>query len=772
MKFSEICRKLVPSGVLLSALAVLYSVTPVHNGNFFWHLRNGLDIVETGEIRTEDPFTWTRMGANWIQHEWLAEYAMALAWIHGGESGPVLLKAFLIGLSVLLAFRASVRAGGDPAFAFLFGAAWLALAQPRWIARPHIFSIFFFSVYLYVLSFRIQKPWKLALVLFPVQVLWVNVHAGFVMGIFLASVPAMDRLMHREWKSFLSWTLAPVILIAASGIHPNGFRTLEYLPAFLAMPLYKETIREWWSPFDPRYAPLKTISRTALLFTGLTLATAAVTALFRKTVHRGRIAALSILTAATVFAARNGELLAPAMLAWIPGMTRIKLSRKTIIIPALLLLAVPFLYGVPREVGPAKHLGTGVDWTVYPVEAADFLNTYPELLSRAVLFNTNEISGYLEFRFGEDLLLFMDGRCLIYPESFYRTYLSLCFDTVPNYRKEQYRLFQMYGFNLIVSSIPEEESCVYLAAMLPNWVTVYTDQLTTVYAEKQFLEEIGLEEIAYRYFDPFDPAEFMSKPLYLVPSASLEELRSFRENTGSAMLDAHIAALEYRENGNSQLQYDTARDQPGYTLRCWQCCRQGDLQGAELNAGLSGDAQLEAAVRILGGGQLEENEYLLGIRSAGMVRSEQAETALEITALWVTGQQTEALEMAEANIDSLPGWGVAQCGMLYSLAGDRETALELAERALEIRQGPVVLERIARIQALEGNCLSAVDFCRAALEKSPGFTGARLLLADCLWNMSMVTEAVMEYETIVQAGLQLPAYAEQRLELAGLLENR
>lgn len=771
MRFSKICRKLADPGLLLASVAVLYSVTPVHNGNFFWHLRNGIDIVETGEIRTEDPFTWTRQGTCWIQHEWLAESAMAVAWKGLGEAGPVLLKAVLVGLSVLLAFRASVKAGGDPAFAFLFGAAWLALAQPRWIARPHVFSIFFFSVYLYVLSMKIKKPWKFLLLLLPIQVLWVNVHAGFVMGFFLAGIPALNELLHGRWKRFASWSLPPVALVAASGIHPNGFRTLEYLPSFLSMPLYKDSIREWWSPFDPRYAPLKSVSRTALLLIGLTVSTAALAAMFRKTIHRGRSAALAILAAATVFAARNGELLAPAMLAWIPGMTDLKLSRKWIFLPALLLAAVPFLYGVPREVGPPRPLGASVDWSVYPVGVADLLDRNPELMDNSVLFNTNEISGYLEYRFGERLPLFIDGRCLIFPEDFYMDYLKLCFATIPGYREEQLRLFGKYGFNLLIFNTPDEGSSVYLAAELPNWVHIYTDRLTTVYATRQLLEESGSEHLGFRYFDPFDPLEFMEKPLYLVPSRALEELLLHRERTGTTALDAHITAIQYREGGDPGISYQPEESPAGYTIACWENCRSGDLQEAMENAILSGDGQLETAVRILSGGGLGENEYLLGISSAGMIRSPAALAALEISALWVTGQQDRALEMAEANLDSLPGWGAAQCGMLYSLAGDGEKALELADRALETRRGPVVLERVARIHALEGDYEAAADYCTEALGISPGFTGARLLLGDCLWNMSMVTEASMEYETIVRSGHDLPGYASERLELAELIDN-
>lgn len=750
-------------------LAVLYSITPVHNGNFFWHLRNGIDVVTTGEIRTEDPFTWTRQGVCWIQHEWLAEAAMALSWLHGGESGPVILKALLVGLSVLLAFRASVRAGGDPAFAFLFGAAWLALAQPRWIARPHVFSIFLFSVYLYILSFQIRKPWKLALVLFPFQVLWVNIHAGFVMGIFLASVPAMDKLLHGKWKDFLKWTMPPLVLLAASGIHPNGFRTLEYLPSFLAMPLYKETIREWWSPFDSRYAPLKAISRAALVFSGLTGATAVLMAFAAKKVNRGRTAALAILTASTVFAARNGELLAPAMLAWVPGMLKLKLPVKAVLIPALALAAVPFIYGVPRDVGPPRQLGTGVDWSVYPVELSDLLQEHPEILEKSVLFNTNEVSGYLEYRFGERLPLFMDGRCLIFPESFYREYLDLCFPTSPDYRSRQYRLFQRFGFNLIIHNTPVPGSSVHLAAILPDWIPLYTDRLASVYAKRDLLGEAYDNGLGFRHFDPLDPAEFLGRPLYFIPSSALEELLLQRDQLGTDILDSCISALEFRENPE---RISCSGTVPAvYTLRCWQSCRDGDTEAAAFYAMLSGDEQLQIAVRILQGGDLRPGESLMGIGLPNAPTASGAKKTMIITALWVTGQQSLALETAALQLDSLPPWGIAQCGMLYSLAGCGETAVELARKALEKARGPIVLERAARTLFLEGDNASAAVLLREALSLSPGFEGARLLLADCLWNSNMVMEASMEYETIVENGRQLPAYASQRLELAYSLKE-
>jgi len=770
LKISEKFSESVRLCWLLTLIAVLYSVTPIHNGNIFWHLRNGIDIVETGEIRTADPFTWTRHGAYWIQHEWLAEVALALSWIHIGEAGPVLLKALFIGLSIFFVFKASVKNGADPGLAFVFGALWLTLAQPRWIARPHFFSIFFFSLYLYILSFRFRKPWKLALILLPAQILWVNVHAGFVMGLFLASVPAMTRLLSGRFKEFVKWLLPPVALLLACGIHPNGFRTLEYLPAFLAQPLFKQSIREWWSPFDPRYAPEKAISRTALLFSFLTLGTTALLVRFSKGIDRGKLLALSILVVATVFAARNGELLAPAMLAWVPAMLTLKIPEKISYFAALILLVIPFTYGVPREIGPPKELGAYVDWTVYPVDLANLLEEHPPLLENAVLFNTNEISGYLEYRFGERFPLFVDGRCLLFPEAFHWDYLMITEAPGEGYRSLQYNLFHRYGFNLLIYNTRNPNSSVYLAAKLPEWVPIRIDGLTSTYASWDLLRETELESLAFRYFDPLDPSEFLTTPLYLIPMFSLDELKRQRDQTGAQILDVVVESIHFRQDPTFA---SVTADNPGtwsYTLDCWNACRAGNLESAAVSAELTGDPALQAAVSYLQTGELQTGEGIIGI-TTDIAQSQWVERTTLITALWVTGQQTEALSMADCSMDSLPPWGIAQCAWLYSLSGRQEHAEELTELALSKAQGPVIMEKAARVFRTGGNYLQAIEFCRRALAMSPAYAEARLLLANSLWELNRIEEAGVEYLWFEEAGMPLPEYARERLLLLKELGN-
>src|SRR4030042_6750200 len=41
--------------------------------DFWWHLRTGQFIVETGSIPKAAPFSYTAAGSPWIAHEWLSD---------------------------------------------------------------------------------------------------------------------------------------------------------------------------------------------------------------------------------------------------------------------------------------------------------------------------------------------------------------------------------------------------------------------------------------------------------------------------------------------------------------------------------------------------------------------------------------------------------------------------------------------------------------------------------------------------------------------------
>ncbi|MBN1433869.1 hypothetical protein JW921_03860, partial [Candidatus Fermentibacterales bacterium] len=437
--------------ILLIGVCALYSMFPISNGNFFWHIRNGEDIVQSLHIRTTDPFTLTRQGCEWLQAEWLAEVLLYLPWSLAGGAGVVILKMAVICTTVLLCLRAARARGASPEAAVLVAVVALSVAHGRWIARPHIFTDLFFALYLVVLGRSGRRLSRDLALILPLQVLWVNLHAGFTMGLFLLGLDVLDPLFSRAWRLLRDRALLLLASIAVCGVHPNGYGSIRYTTSFLHQGLFRESIREWWSPFDPRFQPGHPFSRTALAFILVCVALVLALVFARKRLKLSRCVGLAALVAASSFAARNLELLALAMIAWIPPL----LPRVRAWVPSLLLLlaalVVP-LHGIPREFGPPRSPGLGVQWDVYPVGLADFLERNDVTGN---VFNSNEIAGYLEYRLGESLPLFMDGRCLLYPEDLFAEYLVLATapDSIP--APLQVRLLDEWDINLILTDWPD-----------------------------------------------------------------------------------------------------------------------------------------------------------------------------------------------------------------------------------------------------------------------------------------------------------------------------
>ena len=108
-------------------------------------------------------------------------------------------------------------------------------------------------------------PWLLAFL--PAQVLWVNMHGGFVQGLALLAVFAAGesvgwvraRLfgLRRDTAlpgGVLLWLLClPVLAVAVSVLNPYGVRLLRYPFELTGMEIYMQEVWEWRRLFDPSY---------------------------------------------------------------------------------------------------------------------------------------------------------------------------------------------------------------------------------------------------------------------------------------------------------------------------------------------------------------------------------------------------------------------------------------------------------------------------------------------------------------------------------------
>ncbi len=769
------------------AVCAIYCLTPIHNGNFFWHLRNGEDIIETGEIRTSDPFTWTCRGDIWLQQEWLAEVAFAVSWLTGGEAGPVIFKTIVLVLSVLLVYLAARKKGASVQAVVFSGLLWFTLSHGRWIVRPHIVSIFFFSLYLYLLARGTGGFLKSLAIFIPLQILWTNSHAGFVMGYFLLSIPVLENILSP--KEVIRKAGVLFIAILSCGVHPNGFKSLTYITDFLSNPLFRQTIREWWSPFHPMYHPGQRVSTTAILLVLMLAATWALVIIRRRKIGVAHIAALGALSIATLLSSRNIDMLALAAVAWTaPLLKRIPFSLSAAMLAAV--AAFPFITGVPREFGPSRQIGLGVDWSIYPRQLSEFLDENDELFETRV-FNKNEISGYLEYALGERLFLYMDGRCHLFSERLYSEYLTLAFARQEDTHRVM-RILDSNGINLAIYDWPKpDESSARTLAASPLWCPIYWDDITIVYGRKTYLESIGFLWHSFPDIDPLSPQVFFGTPFYFVPEYWENQLMLASSPpleyepaiiTATALLlsngsltnpdalpfifenDSLEAALVSAVRGE-----EPCIDDPRLSvIQSWADAREGRFGEALEAAGRSRDVMLLGCLALLAGEPPPErgvpplmvpprawNRYLTGYLTGA------DSSIVEASALFVCGMRDRAMDSVIAVLgrsEVLESWAFSVSGGLAALTGMDSLAVMLGDSALSLDRNPYTLLIRGIIAGSIGNPRMAVEFFSESLDISEVFHEARFQRARYLWMIGSVDQAVEDYRLLKELNYLTPAF--------------
>jgi len=213
------------SGAALFLLAVVTGMLKLRSGDYWWHLRTGYWIAEMGGVPSRDVYTYTVAGAPYLDAHWL--FQLALAGIHslGGHDGVVLAKA---GLAVaLVAILATVGWRREHPFVTALGLGMLLLvASERFLARPEMPSFILLASILALLERHERRgdAWIYAIV--PLQLLWVNIHGLFALGIAVCAiylVSGLYRAIKEPERRGHARRLATVLLLAAliSLVNPN-----------------------------------------------------------------------------------------------------------------------------------------------------------------------------------------------------------------------------------------------------------------------------------------------------------------------------------------------------------------------------------------------------------------------------------------------------------------------------------------------------------------------------------------------------------------------
>lgn len=227
------------------------------DGDTGWHIVTGENILRTMTVPFSDPYSYTLPGIPWTSHEWLA--AVALAAVHrlAGLNGVVTLTALVIGLTFFFLYVHITRRGVSPLLAALLSVVAATASALHWLARPHIFSLPLTLAFIVVLD-TYQREGRGRLWLLPLlMVLWVNLHAGFILGLILVFMYAGGNYFlylvsndGREQSLGRSKALglAASATVLATFVNPHGPAIL-YFPFHLVGRKYiMDNVMEWLSP--------------------------------------------------------------------------------------------------------------------------------------------------------------------------------------------------------------------------------------------------------------------------------------------------------------------------------------------------------------------------------------------------------------------------------------------------------------------------------------------------------------------------------------------
>jgi hypothetical protein len=162
-------------------LVLLALITHTRADPDLWgHVQFGRDIVSDRTIPRLDQYAFTS-DREWINHEWLAECAMYIAFAVGRGPGLAVLKALVVFGMLALVWSALRRQQVDAATRDLLIALAVVGTFPQLNhVRPQIFSVLAFAALMWILTSGGSARRLLFIpLLFAV---WVNFHGGWIVG--------------------------------------------------------------------------------------------------------------------------------------------------------------------------------------------------------------------------------------------------------------------------------------------------------------------------------------------------------------------------------------------------------------------------------------------------------------------------------------------------------------------------------------------------------------------------------------------------------------
>ena len=501
---------------------------PLFDTDFWWHLKTGEWILAGNGIPYVDLYTFTDAEKPWIDLHWGFQVLITLLYHAGGIPLVTLVKAGVYTGAVAVAWHAG-GAGLPPWKKVVLWILPIICIAGRGNERPEMLSELFLAIWLWIARKTDSRPtliWYLLLV----QLVWVNCHALFVLGLIVGFCYAVDAVVRsafpgqyglepRELGPELRTVWIVGVLVALTCFVNPYFEEGALFPLTLyrkfsvEKEFYCKNIGEFRPPIDYvwRYG-LNNIYLLAELFVWIVAAISFVWLL----VLKGRWSPFRILLFAGFShlawqASRNTNIFAlvsafvacenfadAANLVSTPGKpisysSQVKPAKWLTALLAGLCLAV--ITGVWNEIGEKNkpfRLGEAKNWFIH--DAAKFAGQ-PGFPETAIVANIGQAEVYV-YHNGPQRRVFMDARLEVCTQRTFELFNGIMTDMSMGNPRWQ-NLFQ--GRELPVVILDSRTSRPAINGMLntPTWRLVFADSAAAV-----FLPVVTAEKLKLSTADP------------------------------------------------------------------------------------------------------------------------------------------------------------------------------------------------------------------------------------------------------------------------------
>ncbi|MBI4648299.1 MAG: hypothetical protein HY738_17375 [Bacteroidia bacterium] len=196
------------------------------NADLGRHLKNGEIILSTSKVVSTNYYSFTEPDFPVINHHWGSGVLFYLIQKMTGFEGLSFIYCLLSAITVFLFFKIA-ESKSHMYMAFLFFMLCIPIISNRTEIRPEVFSLLLMAIYTFLLERFLSKKisFKKPLIVLPLlQLLWVNLHIFFVMGLIIIGAYAIHIWSLHKKEGAKQMGLLLGLCVVACFFNPFGIQ--------------------------------------------------------------------------------------------------------------------------------------------------------------------------------------------------------------------------------------------------------------------------------------------------------------------------------------------------------------------------------------------------------------------------------------------------------------------------------------------------------------------------------------------------------------------